>query len=467
MTISAIIVAKNEETHIKGCIERILPYVDEVIFVDNCSTDNTRKEVESIWCDKIKMWNYAETDNMGELRQFSLDRATGDWIWQIDADEWYEPEACKAIVDAVNAPGQAISFRVSYHQLAWRSGFKQANFEHYPDRLYRRDVVDRYDGLLPNDMTKVKKEFYTYRPFLEYDNPEDKPGFNPVQPILPVKYYHLARTRGFNFEHVKWMNYNRIINPNTTEKQNFDTTQGNQWVRGSYETEKIEVPFEIPPIKNPKVSIVIPCANYAKYVGEAIESCLNQTYKPHEVIVVDDNSHDDSVEVIKQYPVKLVALDHPTGVAYVRNTGVYNATGDYVIFLDADDKLDSTFIEETLKEMKGDTQIVYTDLEFFDEQTGINNYPDFNSDELKRNQVIPSACALIDRHAVEVAGGFALDEWYEDYGFWLRLDNLGFKFKHIPKPLFKYRKHGFSRINILDEKQQYGFDQLREKYGKI
>lgn len=209
--ISALIVAKNEAPFIRGCIERILPFVTEIIFVDNESDDDTASIARSIQSNKIKHFSHPKTDNMGDLRQFSLNQATGEWIWQIDCDEWYEAEDCVKIVEAINNPGVSISFRVGYHQMSWRDGFKQANFYHFPDRIYRRDVVDEYAGMLPNDMTKVKKGFYTYRPFLEYDNSSDKSFENPRQPILNAFYYHLARTRGYNQELRKWFRYNAII----------------------------------------------------------------------------------------------------------------------------------------------------------------------------------------------------------------------------------------------------------------
>jgi len=461
--ISALIVAKNEELFIQGCLERILPYVSEVIFVDNGSIDKTKEIVWNLKNPKIKIFNYPETDNMGELRQFSLDQATQDWIWQIDADEWYENDACEAIRMAVETPGEAISFRVGYHQLSWRKGYKQANFKHYPDRLYRRDAVDRYDGMLPNDMTKVKKEFYKFRPFLEYDNEKDQSFENPVQPILPVRYYHLARTRGYNYEYLKWFRYNAINHKDWTLEYIDQMTRVNQWVGGLYDLEPVAIPFELPQTSQ-KVSIVIPNYQYADFVGKAIESCQNQTVKPHEIIVVDDFSQDNSVEVIQRYDVKLVRQNHNSQVAACRNTGAMKATGDYLIFLDADDELAPTFIEETLKEMKGDIQVVYTDLEFIGDQQGMVGYPDFNIELLKQSQIIPSACALIDRRIFEQVGGFNQD-WYEDFSFWLRVANAGFNFKHIGKPLFRYRKHGSSRINMLDEKQQFGFEQLKQ-YGK-
>lgn len=459
MNISALVVAKNEEPFIKGCIERILPFVDEVIFVDNESTDKTKEIVEKIGDNKIKIFTHPLTDNMGDLRQFSLDQATGEWIWQVDADEWYEKEDCEAIQRAVNDPGEAISFRVGYHQLSWRKGFKQANFEHYPDRLYKRDVVDKYDGMLPNDMTKVKRGIFQHRPFLEYDNQLDQSFENPRQPILPVKYYHLARTRGYNFEYNKWYRYNQITHSEWDHDTLHETTRINQWVSGLYDIEPVAIPFEIPKV-TPKVSIIIPNFQYEEYVGKAIESAQKQTTPPHEIIVIDDGSHDNSKAVISQYDVDLKCIPNG-GVACARNAGAYRATGDYLIFLDADDELNEKFIEETIG---NDEQITYTDYELIGDQGGFVGEPDYSLEEMRKGQLVPSTVALVDKRVWELVGGFDNGEIYEDWGFWLRCATKGFDFEHIKQPLLKYRIHGRSRVDELDAKMIEGYAQLKERY---
>jgi len=342
------------------------------------------------------------------------------------------------------------------------TAYKQANFNHFPDRLYKREVIDEYSGLLPNDMTKVKKEYYTHRPFLEYDNPEDKSFENPKQPILKAKYYHLARTKGYNAEYKKWEKYNRINHKDWSQEQIDTLTRQNQWVSGLYDQEKIEVPFEIPQAEK-KVSIIIPNFQYAQFVGKAIESCQNQTLKPYEIIVVDDGSHDNSREIIDKYDVKKVYIKNG-GVANARNVGANNATGDLLLFLDADDEISSDYLEKTVPRMKGDVQVVYTDLEFIGDQQGIVGYPDFSLEMMRDGQIIPSTCALIDRRLFEQVGGFDNGELFEDWAFWLRIAIKEYKFYHIREPLFKYRKHGVSRIDFLDAKMTEGYNQLKERY---
>lgn len=102
---------------------------------------------------------------------------------------------------------------------------------------------------------------------------------------------------------------------------------------------------------NPKVSVVITCYNYRKYVRQAIQSVLDQTYQDFEVLVVNDGSTDDSETVIQSF------LPHPKikylpqkngGQANAKNSGIKNAKGEFVAFLDADDFWEKTKLEKQL-----------------------------------------------------------------------------------------------------------------------
>lgn len=85
------------------------------------------------------------------------------------------------------------------------------------------------------------------------------------------------------------------------------------------------------------ISVIIPCYNCARYLSEAIESVLAQTYRPIEVIVVDDGSDDESAAIAKRYPDVLCLHQTHAGVVAALNRGIEHATGDLLAFLDADD----------------------------------------------------------------------------------------------------------------------------------
>ena len=102
---------------------------------------------------------------------------------------------------------------------------------------------------------------------------------------------------------------------------------------------------------NHLVSVIIPVYNYDRYLAEAIESVLNQTYQQLEVIVVDDGSTDQSGEVARSFAGRGVRYCHQlhAGIGPARNKGVELAQGDYIAFLDADDRWPEDKIERQLR----------------------------------------------------------------------------------------------------------------------
>ncbi|HKC23928.1 MAG TPA: glycosyltransferase, partial [Thermoanaerobaculia bacterium] len=90
---------------------------------------------------------------------------------------------------------------------------------------------------------------------------------------------------------------------------------------------------------SPLVSIVIPCYNHAGFLPDALASCLKQTHPNVEVLVVDDGSTDDSAEVASRAPGVRVVRQPNRGLSAARNTGIEQSRGEYLLFLDADDRL--------------------------------------------------------------------------------------------------------------------------------
>ena len=98
-----------------------------------------------------------------------------------------------------------------------------------------------------------------------------------------------------------------------------------------------------------KVSIIIPVYNAEKTIEKCVSSILKQTYKNYEVLLIDDGSSDNSLDVIQKYKkhenIKVLTQENH-GVAYTRNRGIKEATGDYIMFIDNDDFIDSDYIEK-------------------------------------------------------------------------------------------------------------------------
>jgi glycosyltransferase involved in cell wall biosynthesis len=198
----------------------------------------------------------------------------------------------------------------------------------------------------------------------------------------------------------------------------------------------------------PLVSIVIPCYNYARYLSEAIESALGQTYSPVEVIVVDDGSTDDTQTVARSYPVRLLTQRNQ-GLSASTNNGIRASRGEYVTRLDADDVLCSTFVEETLAmlERNPDAPLAHTAAEFIGARTGEVPFIAFDPEALAQGAMV-TCTSLFRRTAWETVGG--LDEQMvlcEDWDLWLTFAERNMRGVMVPKILWSYRQHGASMVN--------------------
>lgn len=100
-------------------------------------------------------------------------------------------------------------------------------------------------------------------------------------------------------------------------------------------------------VKNYKVSVVLLTKNSVETVKKTLDSIMSQTRKPDEIIVVDGNSKDGTIEIVKQYPIKLVT-ESGLGFGHARNLGVKNAEGDIILFIDSDCYADEKWIEKIL-----------------------------------------------------------------------------------------------------------------------
>lgn len=105
------------------------------------------------------------------------------------------------------------------------------------------------------------------------------------------------------------------------------------------------------------VSVIMPCHNAAKYLGEALESVLNQSYTNLQIILIDDGSTDETAEIIRTYhdPRIEYYLQENRGQCAASNTGIAKAKGEYIKFFDADDVMNPEHIEAQLRRLNGST----------------------------------------------------------------------------------------------------------------
>lgn len=208
-----------------------------------------------------------------------------------------------------------------------------------------------------------------------------------------------------------------------------------------------------------KVSVIIPSYNYADKIGGAIESVLNQTVLPAEIIVVDDGSNDNGAtarlvsEMASKNSLVNIAYHRQdnAGVAVARNRGISLATGDYIVCLDADDRIAPEFTRACVEALDNDPTlgIAYTGLlavEPDGKQTVSPWPPKYNFDDMVYpggiNQI--PTCCMFRRSMWEKLGGYRSrycphGAGSEDAEFWLRAGLYGFKGRKVTDaPLFIY-----------------------------
>lgn len=195
----------------------------------------------------------------------------------------------------------------------------------------------------------------------------------------------------------------------------------------------------------PRVSVIIPCYNQGMYIDEAVDSVLNQTYQDLEIIVVNDGSVDEQTkQLLSNYERPKTKVIHTTnqGLATSRNNGIRIATGEFILPLDADDKIGRQYVEEAvaLFDKDPDLGIVYCMAEYFGAKKGIWALPPYSLEGLLLENMIFNA-ALFRKKDWEAVNGYNpnMKYCYEDWDFWLSLVELGRKVYRIPKVLFYYR----------------------------
>lgn len=216
------------------------------------------------------------------------------------------------------------------------------------------------------------------------------------------------------------------------------------------------------------MTIVIPSYNQAQYLPEAIQSCLDQTI-PAEIIVVDDGSTDNSLEIARKYPVKVVSQVNK-GLSSARNAGIMNATSEYILFLDADDKLAPMAVEriqEIIDETNADI-ISPSFQEFGLRNQGLILMANPTLEDFKTGNRV-GYCSAVRRDALLEVGGYSPRMWtgYEDYALWFDLLSRGKTIVTIPEILWFYRVKEKSMIHDAQAHHVELMAQIAKDFPKI
>src|SRR5262249_27584085 len=204
------------------------------------------------------------------------------------------------------------------------------------------------------------------------------------------------------------------------------------------------------PMPQPRVSIVIVCYNQARYLRDAIESSLTQTFGDIETLVVDDGSTDHTREVALSFPQVRYVHQRNQGLAAARNTGTRETTGSYLLFLDADDRLLPEAVQSGLECFRehpesgfvfGAFRNIYDDGSPAPTEVSSGVQHDYYWRLLQGNIIGMHAAVLYSRTALLDAGGFN-DRLpaCEDYDLYLRISRLWPVQRH-ERLIAEYRQH--------------------------
>lgn len=214
----------------------------------------------------------------------------------------------------------------------------------------------------------------------------------------------------------------------------------------------------------PLISVIIPNYNYAEFVDEAIESVLSQTYKKIEIIVVDDGSTDNSMDILSSYSSEITLVSQSnSGVSSARNAGLAKATGEYVCFLDSDDIWFPNKIEIQISHLLNNTMAcVYTGIQLFEENIGVVKFIEpQDKGRLWRKymwnpgrSIVLLGCstAILPTEIAKSVGGFDTKlSMSADWDFFRKVADL-VEIEYDLRCLVGYRQHpkSMSQSNIFD-----------------
>lgn len=188
----------------------------------------------------------------------------------------------------------------------------------------------------------------------------------------------------------------------------------------------------------PKFSIIIPVYNVEKYIKRCLDSIFDQSFKDFEVIVVNDGTKDNSVEIIKDYEVKLFTQKNQ-GLSAARNLGEKHAKGEYLIFIDSDDYIQKDLLKEINESTKTNPDIIrYQIQEVYEDKKDIKEYKE--EEFIDKNGT--EAFEIISKyHFVENAWAYAFKRtFYQENKFKFKVGTVHEDFGLIPLIIMKAKK---------------------------
>ncbi|MCS5707687.1 glycosyltransferase [Candidatus Berkiella cookevillensis] len=229
----------------------------------------------------------------------------------------------------------------------------------------------------------------------------------------------------------------------------------------------------------PKITVYMPSHNYGRYLSEAIESVLKQTMQDWELLLINDNSSDNTQEIMQYYAnhPKIKIFQTPgIGLPSVCNFALKHAQGEYIIRLDADDIFEENIllVLSHYLDIHPEVALVFPDYYLFDENGEIYAHEQRKKIYTANHLVdIPphGACTMVRSEAIQNVNGYREDLGMQDgFDLWTKI-STSYKCANINLPLFYYRRHGNNLTTnvkrIFNARQQIKKDSALEKLKQL
>ena len=226
---------------------------------------------------------------------------------------------------------------------------------------------------------------------------------------------------------------------------------------------------------NKLVSIIVPCYNQAHFLGESLQSVLNQTYSNWECIIVNDGSQDNTKSIADSWcnnDKRFKYLEKTNGgLSSARNAGITISKGEYILPLDADDILHESFLSTLVPELNNDDALAivscYSKFFFKNKENIVHELKPIGTTYhalLFENCLI--ATSLYRKQCWEDVGGYdeTMKKGFEDWEFWLAITKQGWTFKIIEEFLFFYRKQKQSML--IDTLENHRISNMKYLFKK-
>jgi glycosyltransferase involved in cell wall biosynthesis len=416
---SIIITCHNLKDYIARAVQSALNQTVpcEVILIDDGSTDGSIQQLGRMIEDVVLIRNDKPT-GPARARNLGVEHASADFVVPLDGDDWIEPDYLEQLLKVAR---ESPSIGVVAPPWDFGQPALTRRMEISLEALKQRNIVPccslvrKRAWLWAGGQKDINPSWEDYDLWLTIA----EGGWRIVAPGGKPLFHYTVRADGRTAQAASQLNRLRgIVN--------------------AYH----------PRLYQPAVSVVIPCHTHPGLVNRAVESVFNAGLHDVEVVVVFDGV--EPVELINDPRVRSTSIDH-SGVGKARNVGIEMARGSSILPLDDDDELLPGALQLLQQPAGivayGDVIVVETDGEH------VLELPQVDSDKLLRGNVVP-ATALYPKAAWVESGGYREDlDGLEDWAFWIALMELGYTFKHVPVPVFKYHiSPNGMRENLLKDR---------------